>query len=144
MGAEQSTAIERAADDVRHFSHELHTVATLPWPAFVSKIAELNTRFEQIPEAFQCISMRRCAQLRDDNGKHLLFALKKGTSDTLLWRAAVRICCLKVRDAPGTTQVQVVSRRIMDLRQVHSSCKAFHKHYIRFNSSSVRRALSIS
>ena len=56
MGAEQSTAIERAAGDVRHFSHELHTVATLTWPEFVSKIAELNAKFELIVEMFSFIS----------------------------------------------------------------------------------------
>ena len=33
------------------------------------------------------------------NGKYLLFALKKGTSDSFVWKATVRICCLQVRSS---------------------------------------------
>ena len=32
----------------------------------------------------------------DDNGKRLIFAVKKGTDDSILWKATVRICCSKV------------------------------------------------
>lgn len=34
----------------------------------------------------------------DSNGKQLVFAIKKGTDSTLLWKGTVRIACVK-RDA---------------------------------------------
>jgi hypothetical protein len=32
----------------------------------------------------------------DSNGKQLVFAVKKGTDSTLLWKGTVRIACVKL------------------------------------------------
>ena len=38
----------------------------------------------------------RCKLCMDSNGKQLVFAVKKGTDSTLLWKGTVRIACVKL------------------------------------------------
>ena len=49
----------------------------------------------------------------DDNGKQLVFAVKKGTDSTILWRATVRIACVKL-DAQTR---KIESCRALSLKQ---------------------------
>ncbi len=49
----------------------------------------------------------------DDNGKQLVFAVKRGTDSTILWRATVRIACVKVDAATKSIE----SCRTLSLKQ---------------------------
>ncbi|VDN01016.1 unnamed protein product [Thelazia callipaeda] len=52
----------------------------MTWTQFVQLIIDLN---------------KRCAELADARGRRVLFAIKKGSADTFLWKLTVRICSLK-------------------------------------------------
>ncbi len=49
----------------------------------------------------------------DENGKQLVFAVKKGTDSTILWRATVRIACVKLDAATK----KIESCRTLSLNQ---------------------------
>ena len=49
----------------------------------------------------------------DSNGKQLVFAVKKGTDTTPLWKGTVRVACCKV-DSPSKA---VESYRLLTLKQ---------------------------
>ncbi len=49
----------------------------------------------------------------DENGKQLVFAVKKGTDSTILWRATVRIACVKLDAATK----KIESCRTLSLKQ---------------------------
>lgn len=55
-----------------------------------------------------CFSSNKCL---DVGGKQLVFAVKKGTTSTLLWKGTVRIACIKVD--PETYKVD--SFRLLNL-----------------------------
>ena len=38
----------------------------------------------------------RSKQCTDSSGRQLIFAVKKGTDSTLLWKGTVRIACVKI------------------------------------------------
>jgi len=73
-------------------------VATIGWEEFLQYVSVLN---------------EKCRELLDSNGKYLLFALKKGSADTYLWKATVRICCLKM----NSMTKKVESRKFLTLAQ---------------------------
>lgn len=82
---------------VRGRSLEMARVVSVTWPEFVDMVCDLNTR---------------CRQFVDVNERYLVFAVKKGTADSSLWKATIRICVLR-RNASG----MVESRRVLTLAQ---------------------------
>ncbi|VDO30023.1 unnamed protein product [Brugia timori] len=73
MGQERSILSRKSQNTIEMLS--------MTWVQFVKLICELNDR---------------CANFVDSDGRHLLFAIKKGTANTLLWKITVRICTLKI------------------------------------------------
>ncbi|CAG9533332.1 unnamed protein product [Cercopithifilaria johnstoni] len=73
MGQERSMLSRRSQNTIEMLS--------MTWVQFVKLICELNDR---------------CANFVDSDGRHLLFAIKKGSANTLLWKVTVRICTLKI------------------------------------------------
>ncbi|VDN39748.1 unnamed protein product [Gongylonema pulchrum] len=61
--------------------HTALELVSITWADFAQFLYELNDR---------------CAQFADSDGRYLLFAIRKGSADTLFWKATVRICALKV------------------------------------------------
>lgn len=59
----------------------LQRLAGLTYDQFLGYIKELN----EISSHFL-----------DSNGKQLVFAVKKGSDSTLLWKATVRVACVKI------------------------------------------------
>jgi hypothetical protein len=59
----------------------LQRLAGVSYDQFLSHIKELN----EISSHFL-----------DSNGKQLVFAVKKGTDSTVLWKATVRVACVKI------------------------------------------------
>jgi hypothetical protein len=49
----------------------------------------------------------------DNNGRQLVFAVKKGTDSTLLWKGTVRIACVKID--PITNKIDAY--RLLTLRE---------------------------
>lgn len=88
-------------------SRDLQKVANLSYDDFLSHIRCLN---------------QLSSRYLDENGKQLVFAVKKGSDATLLWKATVRIACVKV-DAESK---EVESYRALSLKQfltVHARLK---------------------
>jgi len=66
--------------DIRKQAMDAKRIATLSWPEFVNCINGLN---------------EKCKRMVDDQGKHLVFAVRKGSTETYIWKATVQICCMK-------------------------------------------------
>uniref|UniRef100_A0A915PZF8 RING finger protein 141 n=1 Tax=Setaria digitata TaxID=48799 RepID=A0A915PZF8_9BILA len=73
MGQERSIFSRKSRNTIEMLS--------MTWVQFVKLICELNDR---------------CAKFVDPDGRYLLFAIKKGSANTLLWKMTVRICTLKI------------------------------------------------
>ncbi|XP_071452891.1 RING finger protein 141-like isoform X2 [Hetaerina americana] len=73
-------------------------IASLSYDDFQNCLGELNLLSDQ------CI---------DSNGKKLVFAIKKGTDSTLLWKGTVRIACVKM----DASTKKVESYRLLTLSQ---------------------------
>uniref|UniRef100_A0A0R3RXQ5 RING finger protein 141 n=1 Tax=Elaeophora elaphi TaxID=1147741 RepID=A0A0R3RXQ5_9BILA len=73
MGQEQSVFSRKSRNTIR--------ILSMTWAQFVKLIYDLNDR---------------CANFVDSDGRHLFFAIKKGSANTMLWKVTVRICTLKM------------------------------------------------
>lgn len=73
-------------------------IGTLSYEDFQKCLAELNSL------------SRKCL---DPSGKQLVFAVKKGTDSSVLWKGTVRIACVKVD--PSTRKVE--SFKLLNLKQ---------------------------
>ncbi|XP_063239763.1 RING finger protein 141-like [Bacillus rossius redtenbacheri] len=82
---------------VRH-TRFLTEIAGLSYEEFQQNLNDLNKLTRQ------CVSA---------DGKQLLFAVKKGTDASVLWKGTVRVACVKVD--PGTRAVE--SFRLLSLRE---------------------------
>lgn len=76
-------------------------ISATSYPAFLASVQELNA----ISDHFL-----------DSNGKQLVFAVKKGTDSTILWKATVRVAAVKVDAATKA----IDSYRCLSLKQVRS------------------------
>lgn len=86
-------------------TRSIQRVANLTYEEFLLNIKELN---------------HISSHFLDTNGKQLVFAVKKGTDSTLLWKATVRVACVKI-DADSK---QIESYRTLTLKQF---VQTFHK-----------------
>lgn len=75
--------------------------------------------------------LQRSRNCLDTNGKMTLFALKKGSDQTFLWKATVRIACIKCD--PETKKVE--SYKWIDLRQFLKIFNTFQAHLEAMSSS---------
>lgn len=82
----------------RQTARSLHQISATSYPAFLASVQELNA----ISEHFL-----------DSNGEQLVFAVKKGTDSTILWKATVRVAAVKVDAATKA----IDSYRCLSLKQ---------------------------
>ncbi|XP_075154783.1 RING finger protein 141-like isoform X1 [Haematobia irritans] len=75
---------------------------------------------------------RKCI---DPNGKQLVFLVKNGTDTSLLWKATVKIACVKVN--PETRQID--SYKFLNLKQFLCVFKTFQAHLESLVSSEIQR-----
>ncbi|PNF28531.1 hypothetical protein B7P43_G14334 [Cryptotermes secundus] len=73
--------VESIQEDICRHARLFSDIAGLTYEDFQSSLAKLNTLSKQ------CV---------DNNGRRLVFAVKKGTDSSLLWKGTVRIACVKV------------------------------------------------
>ena len=57
-----------------------------------------NITYEEFTLAVQDLN-EISSHFLDENGKQLIFAVKKGTDSTLFWKATVKVACVKVDSA---------------------------------------------
>jgi len=112
IGDSVSTALSHSIGQIQgelsRQTRSYKALAGLSYEDFLRNVEELN----QISGHFL-----------DANGKRLVFAVKKGTDTTALWKGTVRVACVKV-DA-DTKEVE--SHRFLNLKQflaVHRSIQA--------------------
>ena len=67
--------------EVLRQTRSLQQVSNITYEGFLASITELN----EISGHFL-----------DSNGKQLVFAMKKGSDSSFLWKATVRIACVKI------------------------------------------------
>lgn len=79
-------------------TRSLQQVSSLTYDAFLASILELN----EISGHFL-----------DSNGKQMVFAVKKGTDSTVLWKATVRVACVKL----DAVSKEIDSYRCLNLKQ---------------------------
>lgn len=82
---------------------------------------------------FLCRS-RKCI---DPNGKQLVFLVKSGTDTSLLWKATVKIACVKVN--PETRHID--SYKFLNLKQFLCVFKTFQSHLESLVSSEHQRVI---
>ncbi len=85
-------------EEVLRQTKALQRVSGISYEEFLSGVREVNA-----------IS----ARYLDENGKQLVFAIKKGSDDTLLWKATVRVACVKV----DTETKKVESCKTLSLKE---------------------------
>lgn len=73
---------------------------------------------------FNSYSLSRSQKCLDSSGKQLVFAVKKGTDATMLWKATVQIACVKVD--PESKQIE--SYKFLSLKQFLRVFKTFQSH----------------
>ena len=88
----------------------LQRLAGLTYDQFLGYIKELN----EISSHFL-----------DSNGKQLVFAVKKGSDSTLLWKATVRVACVKIDINSKNIESHQV-RLTLSLSHAASSCRITH------------------
>ncbi|VDK42294.1 unnamed protein product [Anisakis simplex] len=115
----QVVLMGQATSMVRGHSLQMVRVMSITWSEFVEMVCGLNTR---------------CRQLTDSNGRYLLFAIKRGSADSYLWKATIRICALR-RNINGVTE----SRRVLTLAQFLSLQKSL---FILLDSNSSEESCS--
>lgn len=98
LGSAVSSTLDQLQGEVLRQTRSFKAIAGLTYEEFQDYIAELNE-----------IS----GQFLDANGKQLVFAVKKGTDSTALWKGTVRVACVKV-DASSKS---VDSYRLLTLKQ---------------------------
>ncbi|KAK7481495.1 hypothetical protein BaRGS_00027257 [Batillaria attramentaria] len=101
----QGPSVDQKLSDLRHQQGKLQAqisvlgqIVTLSYADFLKSVEELN---------------KITCTFSDSRGKQLQFVVKKGTDDTILWKATVRIRCYKV----NTRTHRVDSCRSLTLRQ---------------------------
>lgn len=90
--------VENIQEEICRHARVFSEIASLTYEDFQSCLGKLNTLSKQ------CV---------DSNGKQLVFAVKKGTDSTLLWKGTVRIGCVKLD--PVTKKVD--SYRFLNLSE---------------------------
>lgn len=127
MGQKTSTITDTASTinyEVQRHTKLLSELGTLKYEEFQKCLAELNAL------------SRKCI---DSNGKQLVFAVSKGTDDTLLWKATVKIACVKVD--PETRHVD--NYKLLNLKEFLQVWKTFHTHVQSMNASEKQQVLLI-
>ena len=84
--------------EVLRQTRSLQQVSSISYEGFLASITELN----EISSHFL-----------DSNGKQLVFAVKKGSDSSFLWKATVRIACVKIDAATKN----IDSYRCLNLKQ---------------------------
>lgn len=84
--------------DVQRQATSIKDLALMSYEDFVGAVKELN----KISQTFI-----------DANGKRLIFAVKRGTDSSLLWKATVKVGCVRV----DVESKQIDSYRLLNLRQ---------------------------
>ncbi|KAJ9585215.1 hypothetical protein L9F63_002978 [Diploptera punctata] len=90
--------VENIQEEIVRHARIFSEIAALTYEDFQSCLGKLNTL------------SRQCT---DSNGKQLVFAVKKGTDSTLLWKGTVRIACVKLD--PVTKKVETY--RLLNLSE---------------------------
>lgn len=90
--------VENIQEEICRHARVLSEIASLNYEDFQTCLGKLNTL------------SRQCT---DSNGKQLVFAVKKGTDSTLLWKGTVRIACVKLD--PITKKVETY--RLLNLSE---------------------------
>ncbi|KAG8221843.1 hypothetical protein J437_LFUL003219 [Ladona fulva] len=90
--------VENIQKELCRHARAFTEIASLSYEDFQNCLGELNLLSDQ------CV---------DSNGKKLMFAVKKGTDSTVLWKGTVRIACFKMDAATKTIE----SCRLLNLSQ---------------------------
>ena len=73
-------------------------IAGLSYEEFLDYVQDLNeiSRYSNEATLFRDLILFVSSHFLDANGKQLVFAVKKGTDSTALWKGTVRVACVKV------------------------------------------------
>lgn len=137
--------VETLHYEVRKHAKILSEIGTLTYEDFQNSLSELNGLYvdiqiffywkESILNTSSICSSRKCI---DSGGKQLVFAVKKGTDSTLVWKATVRIACVKVD--PGSRQID--SYKLINLKQFLRVFQTFQSHLDAMITSENQRVFS--
>ena len=103
-----SQGLSQLQGEVLRQTRSLQQVNQLTYDVFLATITEVN---------------KISGHFLDSNGKQLVFAVKKGTDSSFLWKATVRIACVKI----DVLSKNIDSYRCLTLKQylrVYNSLKS--------------------
>jgi len=98
FGTAVSSTLDQLQGEVLRQTRTYKEIAGLSYEEFLDYISELN----EISSHFL-----------DANGKQLVFAVKKGTDGTALWKGTVKVACVKI----DATTKEVDSYKLLTLKQ---------------------------
>jgi Zinc finger, C3HC4 type (RING finger) len=81
---------------------------------------------------FTFLRSRKCL---DSNGRQLVFAVKKGSDSTVLWKGTVRVACVKID--PATRKID--NFKLLNLKQFLQVFKTFEQHLQAMDISEVKQ-----
>ena len=90
--------------EVLRQTRSLQQVNQLSYDVFLSTITEVN---------------KISGHFLDTNGKQLVFAVKKGTDSSFLWKATVRIACVKIGKKYALKRYDQFTLKILVIVQFH-------------------------
>lgn len=103
--------VENVQGEICRQARMITEIATLTYDEFQKLISDLNTM------------SKHCT---DPSGKVLVFAVKKGTDSTVLWKGTVRIACVKV----DRESRKVESYRLLNLSEFLKVFNTLHCQFI--------------
>uniref|UniRef100_A0A1B6CB50 RING finger protein 141 n=2 Tax=Clastoptera arizonana TaxID=38151 RepID=A0A1B6CB50_9HEMI len=102
--------VDDLSNDIVRQARTLTEIATLTFDEFQSYLTRLN------------ILSQKCM---DNEGNRLVFAVKKGTDSTVLWKGTVKIACVKVN--PESKQID--NYRLLNLSQFLRIFKSLNSQF---------------
>jgi len=103
-----SYSVDRIHGELARQTRSYKEIANLSYEEFLENVTQLN----EISQHFL-----------DDNGKVLVFAVKKGTDSTSFWKGSVRVACCKV-DAETKAADSLRLLNLKEFLSVHKSIQA--------------------
>ncbi|XP_059482618.1 RING finger protein 141-like [Neocloeon triangulifer] len=116
MGQTASEALPESMGTLIQHARTITDVASLSYDDFLDCIRQLNTL---------------CCRCVDSKGRKLVFAVKKGSDTSILWKSTVRIACVRV----NVTTNKIESHKILNLPQLLKVAHTLKGHLVAVESS---------
>ncbi|XP_065347337.1 RING finger protein 141-like isoform X1 [Cloeon dipterum] len=117
QGASDGIPIPDTVGSIIQQARTITDVASLSYDDFLQCVSQLNAL---------------CSRCVDSKGRKLVFAVKRGTDSSILWKSTVRIACIRVSIVTN----QIESHKVLNLHQLLKVSHTLKGHLVAAESSS--------